>query len=65
MTEFIEAVRDALALLAYGDGIQPLRPIVWLSEQVGALGTVPGYHRPRSCKNHLVVLGRDGSRRSC
>jgi ornithine cyclodeaminase len=43
MDECIEAVRDALADLARGDGVQPLRPVMWLPEKVGALGMMPGY----------------------
>ena len=43
MDECIEAVRDALAALARDEGIQPLRPIMWLPEKVGALGMMPGY----------------------
>ncbi|MBW3667173.1 MAG: ornithine cyclodeaminase family protein [Actinobacteria bacterium] len=43
MAECIEAVRRALADLARGEGIQPLRPVMWLPEKVGALGMMPGY----------------------
>lgn len=43
MSECIAAVRDALGDLARGEGIQPLRPIMWLPERVGALGMMPGY----------------------
>jgi ornithine cyclodeaminase len=43
MPECIEAVRQALGDLARGDGIQPLRPVMWLPEKVGALGMMPGY----------------------
>lgn len=41
--ECIAAVRDALGALARGGGIQPLRPVMWLPEKVGALGMMPGY----------------------
>lgn len=43
MDKCIEVVRDALADLARGEGIQPLRPVMWLPERVGALGMMPGY----------------------
>jgi len=43
MSECIDAVRQALADLARGEGIQPLRPVMWLPEKVGALGMMPGY----------------------
>lgn len=43
MSECIDAVRAALADLARGEGIQPLRPVMWLPEKVGALGMMPGY----------------------
>jgi len=43
MANCIEAVRQALADLARGDGIQPLRPVMWLPERVGALGMMPGH----------------------
>lgn len=43
MDQCIEAVRAALADLAGGGGIQPLRPVMWLPEKVGALGMMPGY----------------------
>jgi ornithine cyclodeaminase len=43
MSDCIEAVRQALADLAGGNGIQPLRPVMWLPEMVGALGMMPGY----------------------
>lgn len=43
MADCIEAMRDALAALAHGDAIQPLRPVMWLPERVGALGMMPGH----------------------
>ncbi len=45
MAACIRAVREALAGLARGEGIQPLRPIMWLPDQLGALGMMPGYLR--------------------
>lgn len=43
MDQCIEVVSDALADLARGEGMQPLRPVMWLPERVGALGMMPGY----------------------
>lgn len=43
MEECIEAVRDALSTLAREEAINPLRPVLWLPEKVGALGMMPGY----------------------
>lgn len=43
MADCIEAMRGALADLARGNGIQPLRPVMWLPERVGALGMMPGH----------------------
>lgn len=43
MGDCIEVVRHALAALARGEGTQPLRPVMWLPERVGALGMMPGH----------------------
>ncbi|MCP4362541.1 MAG: ornithine cyclodeaminase family protein [Chloroflexi bacterium] len=43
MNECIEVMAETLAALARGEGIQPLRPVMWLPERVGALGLMPGY----------------------
>ena len=43
MDECIEAMTQALATLAKGEAIVPLRPVMWLPERVGALGMMPGY----------------------
>lgn len=43
MDQCIEAMRTALSDLARDDGIQPLRPVMWLPDRVGALGMMPGY----------------------
>ncbi|HSM45531.1 MAG TPA: ornithine cyclodeaminase family protein [Acidimicrobiia bacterium] len=43
MADCIDAVSRALADLARGEGIQPLRPVMWLPEKIGALGMMPGY----------------------
>lgn len=43
MSECIEVMSDTLVALAKGEGILPLRPVMWLPEKVGALGMMPGY----------------------
>jgi ornithine cyclodeaminase len=43
MRECIEVMAKALATLAKGEAIVPLRPVLWLPERVGALGMMPGY----------------------
>jgi ornithine cyclodeaminase len=43
MTDCIKAVGDALAALARGEGVQPLRTGMWLPERAGVLGAMPGY----------------------
>jgi ornithine cyclodeaminase len=42
MGECVEAVASALAELARGEAILPLRSILWLPEKAGALGLMPG-----------------------
>ena len=43
MSECIEVMAQALATLARGEAIVPLRPVLWLPQRVGALGMMPGY----------------------
>ena len=43
MRECIDVMADALAELARGEAILPLRSIMWLPEKVGALGVMPSY----------------------
>jgi ornithine cyclodeaminase len=43
MGECIEVMARALATLAQGEAIAPLRPVLWLPERVGALGMMPGF----------------------
>jgi len=43
MDECIEVMAEALAALARGEAILPLRTILWLPDKVGALGTMPSY----------------------
>jgi hypothetical protein len=38
MNECIDVMADVLAALSRGQGLQPLRPVMWLPERVGALG---------------------------
>jgi len=47
----ISAVRDALAALARGEAVQPLRGVMWLPDRRGALGTMPSTVAP------LATLG--------
>lgn len=42
MEECIEAVESALATLARGGSVQPLRSATWLPDRRGLLGTMPG-----------------------
>ena len=43
MDECIDVMAEALAALARGEAILPLRPILWLPEKIGALGMMPSY----------------------
>jgi alanine dehydrogenase len=43
MDECIDVMAEALAAVARGEAILPLRPILWLPERVGALAMMPGY----------------------
>ena len=43
MSECVAVMAQALATLARGEAIVPLRPVLWLPERVGALGMMPGY----------------------
>ena len=43
MDECIDVMSDALAALARGEAIVPLRQVMWLPEKVGALGMMPSY----------------------
>ncbi len=46
MSDCIDVVGEALAALARGQGMQPLRPVMWLPDKVGALGMMPAYLGP-------------------
>jgi ornithine cyclodeaminase/alanine dehydrogenase-like protein (mu-crystallin family) len=43
MAECIEMVAGALAALARGEALQPLRSAHWLPDRRGLLGVMPGY----------------------
>ena len=43
MRECIDVMAEAFKMLASGNTILPLRPIMWLPERVGALGMMPAY----------------------
>jgi alanine dehydrogenase len=43
MDECIDVMAEALAAVARGEAILPLRPILWLPERVGVLAMMPGY----------------------
>ncbi len=43
MEECKQAVAQALMTLSAGGAINPLRPVLWLPEKVGALGMMPAY----------------------
>jgi ornithine cyclodeaminase len=43
MQECIEVMERAFRVLARGDALFPLRPVMWLPERRGALGLMPGH----------------------
>jgi len=43
MRECIDVMAEAFKMLASGNTILPLRPIMWLPERIGALGMMPAY----------------------
>src|SRR5215213_283890 len=55
MNECMDVMAAALKILAQGDAIVPLRPVMWLPEKVGALGMMPGYLGPISTMGLKVV----------
>ena len=46
MSDCIDVVGEALAALARGEAMQPLRTVMWLPDKVGALGMMPAYLGP-------------------
>ncbi len=66
MTECIDVMSDALASLARGEVIQPLRPMLLLPERKGVLGLMPAYSSKLSAmavKAITVMPGNAGSER--
>jgi len=64
MRQCIDAVRSALLELDAGEALQPLRPVMWLPEHVGALGMMPGYsasHGMIGVKTITVFPGNAGT----
>ncbi len=43
MDECMDVMAEALAALARGEAILPLRPVMWLPQKYGALGMMPSY----------------------
>ena len=62
MAECIDAVRGALIDPAGGGGIQPLQPVMWLPERIGALGVMPGYPPSIGVRGTDFAVGRDERR---
>ncbi|HSR50750.1 MAG TPA: ornithine cyclodeaminase family protein [Acidobacteriota bacterium] len=57
MEECVQAMREALASLARGECVQPLRSIMWLPGKKGALGLMPGYTgRPSAAGVKVVTV---------
>src|SRR5439155_733863 len=64
MPECIDAMAEALATLAAGDAVLPLRSMVWLPDRSGLLGLMPAYlGAPRSfgLKVVSVMPGNHGT----
>lgn len=64
MNECMDVMAEALATLARGDAILPLRPVMWLPEKIGALGMMPSYLgdiRAIGLKVITVFPGNDGT----
>jgi ornithine cyclodeaminase len=55
MNECIEVMTGALADLARGDAMMPLRGVMWLPGRVGALGTMPAYAAARGVMGLKVI----------
>lgn len=65
MGECMVAMEGALKALSGGDAVQPLRPVLWLPQQVGALGLMPSYLGGLGCfglKAASVFPGNHGTR---
>ncbi len=55
MGECIDVMMKALAGLARGEALMPLRSVMWLPERVGALGTMPAYAGDRGVMGLKVI----------
>ncbi len=55
MDQCIAAVSGALAALARGEAVQPLRPVMWLPDRRGALGLMPAAVEPLGAMAVKVV----------
>lgn len=55
MNECIDVMETALAGLARGEALMPLRSVTWLPRRVGALGTMPAYAGDRGVMGVKVI----------
>ena len=55
MGECVDVMAKALAGLARGEVLMPLRSVMWLPERVGALGTMPAYAGDRNVMGLKVI----------
>lgn len=62
MRECIDVMAEALAALARGDAILPLRPVMWLPEKVGALAMMPSYLKNLNVMGVKVISVFAGNR---
>jgi ornithine cyclodeaminase/alanine dehydrogenase-like protein (mu-crystallin family) len=61
MPDCIEAMAEALAALARGDAVLPLRSMVWLPDRTGLLGLMPAYLGSPRCLGIKVVTVMPGN----
>lgn len=64
MDECVAAMERALKALSGGNAVQPLRPVLWLPQRVGALGLMPSYLGDLGCfglKAASVFPGNHGT----
>ena len=47
MADCVEVMAETLRQLALGEGLQPLRSVMWLPDHRGLLGVMPGALGPR------------------
>jgi ornithine cyclodeaminase len=55
MGECVDVMAEALAGLARGEVLMPLRSVMWLPERVGALGMMPAYAGDRNVMGLKVI----------